>query len=184
MATAQELLSNFPPTILPFNSDKFVSLRNAEQSSTWLWNSCAGNKCMAESAIDEDKSTKSVTRGSVFDWWSAELTNITRIETILISASMDTSKSGYDGRFKVETRMSTSEPWKICKGEYSFTGSLEPHELQCDKPTTAKYLRLSVAGPRCPNCRNLYLYDVRVRGEPADDVEVIEEPADKGSDIF
>ena len=148
---------------IPWNLDHFVALRNAAQSSTWFRKKCAGNKCKADSAIDGDISTGSVTQGSSFEWWSAELTNVTRIERILINANMYAFESGFYGRFKVETRMKTSEHWKTCKGEYSITGSIKPHEVQCDKPTIAKYLRLSIAGGS-----NLYLNDVRVVGVPVE----------------
>ena len=58
--------------------------------------------------------------------------------------------------FKVETKMTESEPWAVCKGPYSVKGEYQPHVLQCDNITTASYLRLSCTG------KFLLLTDVKV----------------------
>ena len=90
-----------------------------------------------------------------------------KIEEILVSTTKYAFESGKFRRFKVESRMTASEPWKgtwkVCKGEHSMTGSYSPHKVKCDTPTVAKYIRLSVTGGT-----NLYLTDVRVLGTVID----------------
>ena len=82
-----------------------------------------------------------------------------KIDKILVSTHKWPFQMGLFSQFKVETRMSLFDPWNVCKGEYSMNGSYDPHEVVCDKLTTAKYIRLSVKG-----VGGLYLCEVKVKG--------------------
>ena len=90
------------------------------------------------------------------------MTYLAKIEKILCATTKYAIESGKFDRFKVETRITTSEPWKVCKGEYSIEGPWRHHEVKCNNPTIAKYIRLSVAGGV-----NLYLSNVEVVGSLA-----------------
>ena len=144
-----------------------LRLSDAIQSSTNTWYSCVGNKCTADRAIDGDLTTSSVTEASNkanhVEWWSATLGNPSRIEKILVYGSEYAFGKGYYRHFTVKTRMKTSDSWKVCKGDYSIKGSYRPHEVKCNTPTIAKYIRLSVTG-----FASLYLQEVRVLGIPID----------------
>ena len=83
------------------------------------------------------------------------------IERILVYANTWAASVGYYKRFKVETRLNTGESWRVCKDEYSMKEPYNPHEVQCDEKTIAKYVRLSVRG-----WKNLYLQEVQVIGTP------------------
>ena len=60
--------------------------------------------------------------------------------------------------------MSEGEEWKVCKGEHSV-GRYDPHEVQCDEATTARFVRLSVVSTG-KGCVPLYLHEVKVVGTP------------------
>ena len=145
-----------------FLLDGYVSLYNAEQSSTYIRYKCLGNRCTAKNAIDRDKHSMAVTTGSKFAWWSVQLASVVRIKTILVSTETYALRVNYFRRFKVETKVLLSEPWKVCKREYSLQGSPKLHMVQCENVTLAGYLRLSVAGAIV----SLYLYEVQVIGSP------------------
>ena len=116
-----------------------------------------GNVCTADKAIDGDYSTYSLTQSSKFSWWSVVFGYTVEIEKILITASGYGIQSGYFDQFKVETKVTSEDPWRVCKGEHSIPTN--PHIVKCDNPTIAKYLRLSTSG-KC------YLKEVHVVGTP------------------
>ena len=89
------------------------------------------------------------------------MTKTALIERILVTTTDYAFRMGKFRRFKVETRLTSSAPWTVCKGEYSIKGSYKPHVVKCNNPTIAKYIRLSVAGGP-----NLYLSEVIVEGVP------------------
>ena len=125
--------------------------------------SCAPDKCPASAAIDGDMNTKSVTLEQQWVWWSAELTRTVIINEIHITTTKYAFESGKFNRFSVETGMTREDDgWTVCKGEYKMEGSYQPHVVECDTPTTAKYIRLSVRGGT-----NLYLTEVEVIGTPS-----------------
>ena len=128
------------------------------QSSTETCCLCAGGICNAEAALT---GSGSATKNGNFQWWSGEFKQVTRIRNILLYLSIFPLNRGYYNRFKVETRITEREDWKTCKGEYSpkpqYSGLL--HDLKCNIPTDAKYIRFSIknGGP-------LYLNRVIVFG--------------------
>ena len=139
-------------------------MHNATQSNTLVNGRCHGNKCTADKAIDGDKATYSYTkywRDSAS--WSVELSSTVNIKKILFTTSDISLMKGYFNRFKVETRVISSEPWKICRGEYLVKGSPTLLIAQCQNETIAGHLRLSVSGMRV----QLILGEVKVIGSVA-----------------
>ena len=141
-----------------------IPLVDAEQSSTFTNGGCKGNICTADKVIDgntgTDYSTMGVTHPDSPSWWSARMTAVATINKILVYAQEWPFTEGFYNRFKVETRMREDEPWTVCKGEYSMSRPIDPHEVLCDQPTTAGYVRVSVAGNKF-----LYLREVQVFGK-------------------
>ena len=86
-----------------------------------------------------------------------------QIDKILVLPNKWAVDTDSYGHFKVETRTFNSEPWSVCKGEYSMQGPYNPHEVVCDISTIARYIRLSEASGH-----GLYLTDVKVLGRPID----------------
>ena len=70
----------------------------------------------------------------------------------------------FKNAFKFETRMSAGKDWIICKDFFLVAPPIFPLEVRCDKPTTAKYLR--VTGGSDPN-RALNLLEVELFGIPS-----------------
>ena len=141
--------------------DAFVQLLNAKQSGTFC-HAPPPDSCTAEKAIDKDEHSMSSTLSSEFSWWSVELASVATIKTILVSTNRIVLP--YFRRFKVETRVLPSDPWKVCKGEHSMQ-SPRFHMVQCENVTVAGYVRLSVAG-FAGVVVSLMLYDVKVTGSP------------------
>ena len=142
-----------------------IPLTGATQSSRNYWGCCSTNPCTADRAIDGDTTSSCnfahTALASEGAWWSAEMTKVARIEQILAYVPSWEYKQGYYRHFKVETRLSKQDAWKVCKGEYSMNEPYDPHEIQCDQDTVAKYIRLSVRGNV-----HLVLNEVRVIGTP------------------
>ena len=63
---------------------------------------------------------------------NSQVKDTVKIERILVTTSKYAFESGKFRRFKVETRMTRSESWMICKGEYSVRGSYRPHQVNGD----------------------------------------------------
>ena len=61
----------------------------------------------------------------------------------------------------MSTKEQEGDDWKKCIEEQKMDTS--PHKVVCDKPTVAKYVKISVAGEDTP----LYLAEVEVMGFPA-----------------
>ena len=89
------------------------------------------------------------------------MTTAAMINTILVYADEWPFTQGYYSRFKVETRMRDDEEWTVCKGEHSMSRPIDPYVVVCDRPTTARYVRVSVAGS-VP----LYMREVQVFRKP------------------
>ena len=121
-----------------------------------------GNMCSADKAIDGDSYTYSLTKSSMFNWWSVTFGYTVKIEKILITTSRYALQQGYGNRFKVETKLANDEHWQVCKGEHSILTI--HHEVKCEKPTIASYLRLSASGARS----RVYMSDVKVARTPVD----------------
>ena len=119
-----------------------IFLANAQQSSTETTYKCLGDQCLADKAIDEDISTNSYTTDDPLPWWKAELSKITRIENIILYLSDYNYNQGHYTGFKVETSI-TEDAWVVCKGPYDVQKPIRPHIITCNKPTIAKYVRLS-----------------------------------------
>ena len=84
------------------------------------------------------------------------MAKVARIEKILVYISLYPSENIPSSKFKVETRLSAEDAWEVCKGEHSLN---DPHMIQCDQNTVAKYIRLS--------CKvSLILREVSVLGKP------------------
>ena len=141
-----------------------VPLVDAVQSSTVTTSGCAGNICTADKVADgntgNEISTMGVTHANSPSWWSARMTAVATIDKLLVYAGEWAFTQGYFNRFQVETRMRDDEEWTVCKGEHSMSRPIDPYVVVCDKPTTAKYVRVSVAGSK-----NLYLGEVQVFGK-------------------
>ena len=134
-----------------------IQLINAHQSSTESEWSCAVVSCAANMAIDGNFGYGSVTDDlDGNSWWSAEFATPAKIKNIAIAIDGWAHHHCCYNSFKVETRMSTNENWNVCKGEHVLPYH-SPHVV-CDRPTKAKYLRLSVRDSP------LYLYEVVVTG--------------------
>ena len=132
---------------------------NPTQSTTYTTDSCAGNVCIANKAIDGDLATQSVTRESQLESWSAELEELSSITKILVYANSWALGAGKYSRFKVEVKTSQNGAWKVCKAEHAMQAPHDPNVVVCDGgPMNAKYLRLSVAS------NPLYLNEVKVFG--------------------
>ena len=57
-----------------------VRLMNAEQSGTFTISGCLGEgTCGADKSMDGDMNTNSVTKLSNRSWWSAQLSNISKV---------------------------------------------------------------------------------------------------------
>ena len=136
-----------------------IPLKNAEQSTTYTTDGCAGNLCTANKAIDGNLATQSVTRESQLESWSAELEELSSITKILVYANSYALGAGKYSRFKVEVKTSQNAAWKVCKAEHAMQAPHDPNEVICEKPMIAKYVKLSVAGGP-----NLYLNEVKVLG--------------------
>ena len=126
------ILSNFV--------EELIGLSNAQQSSTLELYNCAGGKCTAEKAIDDNFISLSITRRGKPSWWSAELENKVQIEIILVYIGAYSFK--YYNRFQVETGLQ-KDVWEVCKGPYEVQRPLTPHYITCDKIKIAKYIRMS-----------------------------------------
>ena len=82
------------------------------------------------------------------------------IEEIELYLNPTYHQAGYYATMKVETKLKREESaWKTCKGVYSVTGNIDPHEVRCDELTTAKFIRISVDN-------FLALLEVKVTGIP------------------
>merc|ERR1719230_2528284 len=93
-----------------------IPLINAKQSSTETRGNCAGaGKCAADKAIDGDATSISVTWGSDFDWWSAQLSSRATIKEVIFTTIGYAFGKGWFNRLRVDTAESSNGPWKICK---------------------------------------------------------------------
>ena len=140
----------------------FVPLTDATQSSIEADNRCPSNACTADLVIDgntvDDWPTMGVTnRDEPRSWWSAKMTKEATIDRILVYAHIWAHGQGYYNKFKVETRMTDTGPWTVCKGEYSMGDPIDPHYVICDQQTTAQYIKVSIGGNK-----HLYLREVQV----------------------
>ena len=142
-----------------------VPLVDAVQSSTVATSGCAGNICTADKVADgntgNEISTMGVTWANSPSWWSARMTAVATIDKLLVYAGEWAFTQGYFNRFQVETRMRDDEEWTVCKGEHSMSRPIDPYVVVCDRPTTARNVRVSVAGSVY-----LYLREVQVFGKP------------------
>ena len=129
-------------------------MSNAQRSSAY----CDGGKCPAGEAVDGDINTMTRTSTALNPWWTAELSKITRIESIVLYLSEYNLNRGNYNNFKIETSM-TEDSWVVCKGPYDVKTPIHPHIITCDKPTVAKYIRLS-REPKNPSF--LVLHEVKV----------------------
>ena len=137
---------------------EFFTLHDAEQSSTYNRYSCRNNKCIADKAIDNDITTKSLTKHG--GMWNAKISKVIKIDSILIFVTKYGFDQGYYSEFKVETRLDKNDKWVVCKGPYNMKEPIDPHVVQCDAPVTlAKYIRLSSGK------NSLRLYEVQVTGK-------------------
>ena len=105
-------------------------------------------------------STNSMTTDETnFEWWSATLSKVIKINNILVFANRYGFNEGEYSEFKVESRLGENDGWVVCKGPYSMKEPIEPHIIQCNTPVTlAKYIRLSSGK------KNLRLLEVQVTG--------------------
>ena len=93
-------------------------------------------------------------------WWTAEFAQIALIEKIQVYIPKAFYDDGDYEKFKVETKLNKNDNWKVCKGVYSLKAPISPHEIQCEMPTKAKYMKLSLM-----NNRALSLLEVSVYGK-------------------
>ena len=120
-------------------ADMYIPLANAIQSSTI-------QPFVADNAIDGISNTGSRTLHSANKWWSVELLKTAKISTIQLFVSLYRIENGYFNQVKVSTRMSEAEKWRVCKDTFSMGKPNQPHDIHCDRPTTANYLRIDVYG--------------------------------------
>ena len=84
---------------------------------------------------------------------------VVMIDKVLVYPS---SSDSYFKHFKVETKMKEGDKWVDCTKEYNMpkpATASTPHVAICDKPTVAKYLRVSTRGPY------MAMYELKVVGE-------------------
>jgi len=85
------------------------------------------------------------------------------VEKVVVYANSWAVQQGYFRRFKVETKVNEGDDWKVCKKEHEVQKH-DPHVVQCDDVTVAKYVRVSVSP--MGSCAPLYLHEVEVMGTP------------------
>ena len=101
--------------------------------------------CGADKAIDSKMFTKARTDDSgTSSWWAVEFKYLTKIEKIFLFTEKIDVQRGYFKKLTVETKRNSGGDWEICKGEYSVTEPVSPHVIQCERPTTAKYLKFRI----------------------------------------
>jgi ethanolamine utilization protein EutQ (cupin superfamily) len=148
-----------------FTDKDQIKLHKAEQSSTEVRFGCQGNNtCGAAMATDGNMATGSVTKYTSFSWWMAEMEKLAHVDAVMVYTDPWAVQQGYFRRFKVETKMREHDEWTMCKDEHSVTAH-DPHVVQCDQPTTARYIRVSVTPSG--SCVPLYLHEVKVMGRPS-----------------
>ena len=79
---------------------EFVRLSGATQSSNYLRQTCTGNKCTPDKAIDGNWKTWSGTKNTNLEWWAAEMEEAVRIDKIFVYSSEYSFKYKFK-RFKV-----------------------------------------------------------------------------------
>ena len=138
-----------------------IPLTDAAQSHRYKGGCCSSNPCTAARAIDGDTTSNCNFAHTLIGgaWWSAEMTKVAKIEKILVYPNEQHFNAGNFRNFTVETRLNKQDAWKVCKGEYSMKEPYNPHGVECDQDTVAKYIRLS--------CKvSLILREVSVLGKP------------------
>ena len=50
------------------------------------------------------------------------------------------SSAGLYSKLDLWTRISATAEWTVCKDTFEMTLPIQPHEVRCDQPTTAKFL--------------------------------------------
>ena len=116
-----------------------VPLINPVLSSTYIKYNCKPDKCTAEKAIDGDIETWAMSdRGGS---WAVEFAKTVLIDKVLLT--LGKTYYEYYSAFKLETKTSEEDAWSVCKGPYKVELPMDPHEVKCDAPTTAKFLRIS-----------------------------------------
>ena len=95
------------------------------------------------SAIDGDLQTKSQTATNQPGWWMAESSSTVIVDKILLYLNGHLFGKGYYADLKVETRITGTGEWTLCKGPYTVTGDIDPHVVHCNHDAIAKFIRVS-----------------------------------------
>ena len=115
--------------------------------------------------MDGNTLTNSVTLYSAISWWEGQLEKSTKVTKFLVHTSTYALDQGFYKKFKVETKKSLSEDWRICKDTFSIKDP--PVMVTCDEPSIVKYVKLSVAGDDIAKGVPFYLLEVNVVGSIA-----------------
>ena len=99
-------------------------------------------------------------------WWTAQLSNVAKIEKILVYLNQKALTDGCYNKFRVQMRLDEKGTWTNCKGPYQVKGSVSLHVVRCNAQNSyAKYMRISTFG-KCRRNRGswLRLLEVNVFG--------------------
>jgi len=111
----------------------------------------------ADKAVDGDLLTFSGTKKDAVSWWSVDLRKQAEIFKIECYLNTFAHSKGYYGNFTVETRSALHGKWKLCSKVENPVAPVYPYVVNCDEPTTARYVKISVEPGK-----SLYLQEVQV----------------------